>query len=182
MTSVTTTPHPLRDLPAEMPHPDLGDHAEVFGRLVGGWDLTVEFYDDGGQCIDSCPGEWRFGWALDGRIIQDVFTYAPAGVPHSAAPGVRAIGTSLRSYEPAADRWQVIYLGAVAGVTVVLHGGRYGDGIRLEGAEGDGTLNRWEFSDITDTTFTWTGRESRDGGATWLLRQRMTATRQPAPE
>lgn len=33
----------------------------------------------------------------------------------------------------------------------------------LEGAEADGTLNGWTFSDILPGSFTWAGHESRTG-------------------
>ena len=108
---------------------------------------------------------------LDGRAIQDVLTY-----PRTGEAG-RGIGTSIRSYDPASRRWQVIWLGAVSGITVILHGGKRGDEILLEGPDPDGTLNQWKFTDITDSSFRWTGLESSDQGTTWHLRQRMTATR-----
>jgi hypothetical protein len=52
-----------------------------------------------------------------------------------------------------------------------------GDGILLEGTEADGTLDRWTFTDITPDSFTWTGYESKDGGATWPMIERMRCRR-----
>jgi hypothetical protein len=45
-----------------------------------------------------------------------------------------------------------------------------GEQIRLEGPDPDGTMNRWMFTDITASSFTWTGLESTDQGTTWHLR------------
>lgn len=163
------------DLRADGPHPELGDAHGDFGRFVGRWDVDVEFYDDGGVRVYNNRGEWAFAWVLDGRVIQDVLTYPRVGA--SSTEAGRGIGTSLRSYDPATGRWQVIWLGAVTGVTVVLHGGPDGHDLRLMGTETDGTLNRWRFTDIDTNRFLWIGHESRDNGATWILRQRMTATR-----
>jgi hypothetical protein len=130
----------------------------------------VEFFSDDGECVYRQPGQWSFAWVLDGRVIQDVLTYPRTG------EAARGIGTSIRSYDRASRRWQVIWLGAVSGITVILHGGKRGDGILLEGPDPDGTLNQWMFTDITDNSFRWAGLESLDQGTTWHLRQQMRAT------
>ena len=73
--------------------------------------------------------------------------------------------------------WTVYHLAAVAGITVQLEGGKSaGETVVLEGAEADGTLNRWTFSDIRPDSFTWTGLESRQG-TDWWCNQRMLGTR-----
>jgi hypothetical protein len=168
----------LNDLPAEGPHPELAEDLMLFGQFVGAWDMTVEFFDDGGHRVYREPGTWTFGWVLDGRAIQDVLVYPPVGDPSGTTPGTRRLGTSLRYLNPRTRTWQVIWLGASTGLVVILHGGRAGDDILLESEpEPDGTLNRWRFTDITADGFVWTGHESSDDGATWHLRQRMTATR-----
>jgi hypothetical protein len=41
----------------------------------------------------------------------------------------------------------------------------------------DGARLQWRFSEITDTTFTWTGYTSYDEGTSWRLEQEMSATR-----
>lgn len=74
--------------------------------------------------------------------------------------------------------WHVYRLGAVSGVTVVLHGGRRDRDI-LPGSEpeADGTLNRWRFTEIAAGGFRWVGHESQDGGRTWWLNRGMLAAR-----
>lgn len=169
------------DLLATDPHPDLAEPLMVFGQFVGTWDMDVQFFDDSGSRVYREPGTWAFGWVLDGRVIQDVLTYPPVGDPAGTAPGVRGIGTSVRFYDARADSWQVFWLGAVTGITVVLHGGQIGDELVLDSdPEPDGTLNRWTFTEITGDSFLWTGHESRDDGQPWRLVQRMAATRQEA--
>ena len=91
----------------------------------------------------------------------------------------RGIGTTLRTYSRDRGEWQIVYLGAVSGVTAILHGGREGDDIVLRGVDEDGH-NRWTFSDIRADSFTWTGELSPDG-ATFHVNHRMTGTRR-APE
>ena len=161
-------------LRADGPIPAFSDELMLFGQFVGTWDMQVEFFGDDGECVYRQPGQWSFAWILDGRGIQDVLTYPPIGETS------RRIGTSIRYYDTASRRWQVIWLGATSGITVILHGGKRGDEILLEGPDPDGTLNQWMFTAITDTSFTWTGHESPDQGRTWHLRQRMTGTRSQA--
>jgi hypothetical protein len=158
----------LATLPADGPHPDLADELMTFGRFVGTWRLTVEFYGNAGECVFQEPGEWSFAWVLDGRAIQDVLTY-----PTSKT---RGIGTTVRFYDQQAGQWKVFWLGAVTGITVMLSGGQVGEDIVLEGPDPDGTLNRWMFTHITNNSFLWTGLESDPQRSSWRLRQRMTAT------
>jgi hypothetical protein len=163
----------LAALPADGPHPDLADELMTFGRFVGTWLLSVEFYDNVGECVHQDAGEWSFAWVLDGRAIQDVLTYPTT----NSTRATRGIGTTLRFYDQQEDHWRVFWLGAVSGITVLLSGGQVDEDIVLEGPDPDGTLNRWMFTDITANSFLWTGQESRDQRASWQLRQRMTATR-----
>ncbi|HEY6788041.1 MAG TPA: DUF1579 family protein [Trebonia sp.] len=173
MTTVADLPI-LPLLRADGPYLPLRDEMMLFGQFIGTWDMRVEFFDNHGDCVYSEPGQWSFAWVLDGRAIQDVLTY-----PRPGGDG-RAIGTSLRSYDPESRRWQVIWLGVVSGITVILRGEAVGEQIRLEGPDPDGTMNRWTFHDITADRFTWTGLESADQGTTWHLRQRMTGSRRHA--
>jgi hypothetical protein len=145
------------------PNPELA----LFGQFVGDWDMDIEFYNEDGETIYRGLGLWSFGWVLDGHAIQDVFSY-PTG-------SGRGIGTTLRTYSRDRGEWQIVYLGAVSGVTAILHGGREGDNIVLRGTDEDGH-NRWTFSDIRADSFSWTGELSPDG-ATFHVNHRMTGTR-----
>ena len=43
--NATEAPPPaglLADLPADGPHPDLHDHADLFGQFIGVWDMDIE--------------------------------------------------------------------------------------------------------------------------------------------
>lgn len=145
------------------PNPELA----LFGQFVGDWDMDIEFSNEDGDTIYRGRGLWSFGWVLDGHAIQDVFSY-----PTDSG---RGIGTTLRTYDQDRDEWQIIYLGAVSGVTAILHGGREGDNIVLRGIDDDGH-NRWTFSDIRADSFTWTGEIAADG-TTYHVNHRMTGTR-----
>jgi hypothetical protein len=162
----------LPGLRADGPFPQWRDRLMLFGQFVGVWDIDVEYYNQDGEIRYHGRWEWSFAWILDGRAIQDVIVdLGPAGRPRRAAGG-----TTVRYCDPATGRWTIYYLGAVSGITTVLHGGAVGDTIVLEGPDPDGTRNRWTFSDITPGSFTWTGLESADGTG-WWRNQRMLATR-----
>jgi hypothetical protein len=48
---------------------------DLYGWLIGSSDLDVtRFLDDGSE--RRRQGEWHFGWALEGRAIQDIWIVA----------------------------------------------------------------------------------------------------------
>src|SRR5262244_2932708 len=64
-------------LEAKGPHPSLGDHAKVFDRFVGTWDVEyTDFSKDGKTSHRS--GEYVLGWVMDGRAMQDLFVVYPS--------------------------------------------------------------------------------------------------------
>jgi hypothetical protein len=170
--------YPILDgLRAGGPFPASRDELMLFGQFVGVWDLAVEYYDAAGRHTYQGHWEWSFAWILGGRAIQDVIVDLGTGDASRRIPA----GTTLRYFSPVTGRWTVYYLAAVAGFTVQLEGGKSaGETIVLEGAEPDGTLNRWTFSDIRPDSFTWTGLESRQG-TDWWCNQRMLGTRRAPP-
>jgi uncharacterized membrane-anchored protein len=46
-----------------------------------------------------------------------------------------------------------------------------------EGTQADGRPIRWLFTELTETSFRWSGYISDDQGATWQLDQEMRARR-----
>jgi hypothetical protein len=48
------------------------EFVEPFNLLIGSWDLGVTWHDDEGAVVRRTQGEWHFGWALDGRAVEDV--------------------------------------------------------------------------------------------------------------
>ena len=68
----------LEALSAAGPAPDRAAKMALYGQFVGSWELDViEHRDDG--MTRRRPGEWHFGWALEGRAIQDVWIVPPRG-------------------------------------------------------------------------------------------------------
>jgi hypothetical protein len=72
----------------------------------GIFDVTANS-DDGKDARRA--GEWHFGWALEGRAIQDVWivpaplaSYVTATLP----PSFNSYGTHVRVYDPDIDAWR----------------------------------------------------------------------------
>lgn len=167
----------LSSYPATGPHPDFHDKLMLFGQFEGIWDIDMKFMDDDGNTIFHGPGEWAFGWVLDGRVMQDVLTFPDLKDPTATDPGKRNIGTSLRHYNPKTDTWRVVWIGASSNNLCFLQAKQDGDDLLLERNDEGASLLRWRFADITRDSFHWTGRYSVDDGETWILEQDMFAKR-----
>lgn len=152
------------------PAPELGDRAQDFDWLVGGWSATVkDFADDGGVRVSR--GEWWFSWVLEGRAMQDVWISPPRderrGRAGDSAPNGR-YGTTLRRFDRTQGVWRVTWINPVTGAENELIGRRRGDAIVLLGTAG-GRPIRWQFVDISTSSFTWQGFQLEPDGATWRL-------------
>jgi hypothetical protein len=160
----------IRVLRSSGPNSSLGAQAGVFDRFVGAWDLDSVFYDAKGES-GRFTGEWIFGWALDGKLVQDVL------VQHGDRER-RARGTTLRSYDAQSGKWRIVWIAPGSGTVIALKGGAVGDRIVLDGFDTDGTTRvRWSFNNIQKDSFLWRGETSPDAGKTWRLEQEMRLKR-----
>lgn len=152
---------------------------DLYGRFVGSWELDVlQIADDGTK--RRRPGEWHFGWALEGRAIQDVWIVPPRGARHGdAAARINSFGTTMRVYDPDIDAWRIQWTDPVTRNFLSMIGRAEGDNIVQLGTRPDGKLARWSFSEITANSFLWRGELSDDDGATWRLHVEFTARRMP---
>lgn len=148
-----------------------------FGRFVGSWDLDVIYYDATGGITRRTLGEWHFGWALEGRAIEDVWIVPPRGQRPAGCPPPGEYGVSLRFYDPRIAAWRSTWHGPVNGIVWPFLARALGDEMVLERTDDDGALVHWIFGDITSTSFHWRADRSLDGGATWHREQDMFATR-----
>jgi hypothetical protein len=111
--------------------------------------------EDGGT--QTGQGEIHFGWALEGRAVQDVWIL----------PGV-FYGTTLRVYDPGLDAWHIVWSDPVKQIYLHQIGRARGADIVQEGTDATGALTRWSFTEITPDSFHWLG-ERADDGARWRL-------------
>jgi len=103
------------------PAADRADKLKLYGWLIGSWTMDATVYRDNGTRHQGA-GAIHFGWALEGRAIQDVWIL----------PGV-FYGTTLRIYDPGIDAWHILWsdpvrqvytrqIGRAQGADIVQHG------------------------------------------------------------
>lgn len=159
-------------------HPALGPAMNLYGRFVGHWDVAVTNFPDDGPPREA-KGEWIFGWALEGRAIQDVWIVPARAArdPRAIAPG--PIGTTLRFPETGKARWQVIWANPVSNTVERMTAREVGGEIVQEGRDSEGQPFRWIFHDITPDAFRWKAEQPGPDGR-WRVRQAMVVTRRGA--
>ena len=147
------------------------DWPDLYGPLIGSWIVESESVGTDGE-VRKSQGEWYFERILGGMGVQDVL-FAAGAEPDK-------YGTSLRVVDPRTGLWHVVWMQPRSGEFVVLVGRAAGQGIVHQGRpldDPDGPLQRWSFTDITGSSFTWIGESSHDGGASWAREQEMLGTR-----
>jgi uncharacterized protein len=149
------------------PSPELGEAAKAFDWVIGGWRAEVFDYAEDGTARTG-EGEWWFSWALEGRVIQDIWIAPPRGEREGGDLPVRdRYSTTLRWLDGDGETWRILWLNPVTGVLNRLSG-RLTDGrIVLEGEE-YGRPARWSFNDITPDSFVWRGESQQEDGS-WRL-------------
>ena len=167
----------LSALHATAPFPALADKLMLFGQFVGSWDLQIVYYARDGTVARRMPGEWHFGWVLEGRAIQDVWI-APKRASRALDTAVEEFGATLRFYDTKLGDWRSTWIGPVKGTVRPFAVRETEDEIILDGSFARGASTRWIFSRITPDSFQWRAVESCDGWKTCRLEQEMFATRQ----
>jgi hypothetical protein len=164
-------------LHADGPNEMHRDQLMQFGRFVGSWDLDVIYYDEQGGIRRRSPGEWHFGWALEGRAIEDVWMIPLRRDRPPSGPPPGEYGVTVRFYDASIDAWRSTWHGPVNGLVWPFIARQIEDEMVLERTGDDGSTIRWIFSRIQPDSFHWRAVKSADGGASWQLEQVMFATR-----
>jgi hypothetical protein len=163
-------------VPAASPDPELADELALFGRLIGSWDLEItDIRPDGSS--RTVPGEWHFGWVLEGLAIQDVWICPSRAYRDAEGAAREEVGTSLRFFDPKLGAWRSTWIGPGRGLAGTFIARAEGSDIVLSTTREDGTLWRWTFSELTPDAFTWRNERSQDDGSTWTVVQRFLARR-----
>jgi hypothetical protein len=146
------------------PAQDRKDRMNLYGWLIGDWDMeAVVYLKDGAE--HRSRGEIHFGWVLEGRGIQDVWIL----------PGV-FYGTTLRVYDPSLDAWHILWSDPLKQFYARQIGRARGNDIVQEGTDCAGTPIRWSFTDIAPNSFRWLGERSGDH-ENWKLQAEFLARR-----
>jgi hypothetical protein len=165
-------------LAAQSRAPEIPESADAYGWLVGSWELDVRRYWGIDVSARGLKGEAHFGWALEGRAIQDVWIM-PRVRERTANmdPHMNMYGTTLRVWDPSIQAWQITWTNPAGDHHERQIGRRAGNDVVQIGARQNGTPTRWIFSEITADTFHWTGESLKEDGKTWTLEGEFRATR-----
>ena len=157
--------------------PEIPESADVYGWLIGSWELDVRYYQVD-VSASGIKGEVHFGWVLEGRAVQDVWICPPrsqrsAGVDKT----VNTYGMTLRVWDPQIQAWRVTWINPVSGRRDELIGRWSGKDVMQVGARSDGTPIRWSFTEITPDSFRWLGESLMPDGKSWKLEGEFRARR-----
>lgn len=135
--------------------PELAGADDIFGFLIGNWDVDVVLYGpDGGT--QRSRGQVLSSWVLQGRAIQDLFIYPTR------------YGTTIRTYDASLHAWRVVFINPAAPETnAELIARRHGQDIALEGKLSNGTPVRWRYVSITPTSFHYSAEKVGGDGRSW---------------
>lgn len=157
---------------------EIPEEHDVYGWLVGSWDLEVLHYKALDVRSQRITGEVHFGWVLEGRAIQDVWI-----MPRVADRGPESdrvnnmFGTTLRIWDAAVQAWRIRWFNPVTGHEERQMGRRIGAEIVQTGARADGTATRWRFTEITADSFRWIGEALELDGKSWKVEGEFRARR-----
>jgi hypothetical protein len=103
--------------------------ADLFGWLIGSWNLDVRHYlvDVSARGIKA---EAHFAWVLEGRAVQDVWIM-PTRDDRSAPPEktLNLYGTTLRIWDASLKAWRISWFNPATGGRNELVGRRHGTDI-----------------------------------------------------
>ena len=155
---------------ADGPHPSLGEHADTYGRVIGSWSGELHNHMLPGTKPTSI--EVHFGWALEGRAVQDVWI-TPARPDRAFGSELTGgpfdwFGTTLRVFDPAAQCWRARWWNPISQLYVELEGRRQGDDIVQIGTR-EGHPIRWTFSEIRPESLRWQAHILEPDGVSWRL-------------
>jgi len=159
----------LEILPATGRAADLSEEDDLYGFLIGSWDLDVTAYPDDGDAIRT-KGEAHVARVLEGRAVQDLFINPRRSDRNADSSSFgNWFGTTFRFYDPTIHAWRANWFNPLDGFRAELVARRRGNDIVQEGTFPDGTKIRWTYSEITDDSCHWRGERLESDGKTWHL-------------
>lgn len=162
---------------ADEQNPDMESVLNIFEPLIGAWNLKwTGYFPDGST--QSETGEWFFFWALEGRIVQDIWIIP--GLQNRGKEGYPEgeYGTTLRYYDKKQQLWKASWFGPLHNSFPTFTIRKTDDEIILESEPYAAMQRKWIFSQILPDSFHWRSEKMRDGE--WLLEEEMQVIRKPA--
>jgi hypothetical protein len=135
-------------------------HKSDFDYLLGDWEFTSENRDYG-----KFGGRWSAVRLDTGQILDQYRVLGANGETFY-------VTTTVRAYNAAADRWELISMESGNGLQDFGTGERVGSEMHIEQkfgvAGGKPATFRIRYYNIQPDRFSWTADRSTDGGQTWL--------------
>jgi hypothetical protein len=163
-------------LAASVRSPEIPETEDVYGWLVGSWELTVCHYLGVDVTSRTIRGEVHAGWVLQGRAVQDVWFY-PSDPASAGLDKMITYGTTLRVWDPTIKAWRITWINPARNHREEQIGRRNGKDIVQIGVRPNGTPTRWRFTEITSDSFHWLGEALQADGQTWQLEAEFRARR-----
>src|SRR5262245_57969172 len=158
--------------------PEISESEDVYGWLVGSWELEVLKYKTINLSSQNIKGEVHFSWVLEGRVIQDVWIMPTIADRQANIDRVNNMyGTTLRIWDPAISAWRIRWANPVSGHEERQTGRKVGSEIVQVGGRLDGTPTRWRYTEITGNSFRWIGEALEPDGETWKIEGEFRARR-----
>jgi len=150
--------------------PEIPQSEDVYGWLVGSWDLDVLHYWAIDVSSRAIKAEVHAAWVLEGRAIQDLWIMPPRAERHASLDKkMNMYGTTLRLWDATIQAWRITWRNPAGDHHEDQIGRREGRDIVQLGVRPDGTQTRWSFKEITSQSFHWLGESLAPGGKTWTL-------------
>jgi hypothetical protein len=157
---------------------EIPESADVYGWLVGSWELDVLHYWAVDVSSRGIKGEAHFGCVLEGRAVQDVWIMPRRSErTGSIDEKMNMYGTTLRVWDASIQAWRITWINPAGGHVEQQIGRRSGNDIVQIGVRPDGTPTRWRFTEITRDSFHWLGESLQADGNTWMLEGEFRAKR-----
>ena len=157
---------------------EIPDWADIYGWLVGDWELQVLHYWGKDVTARGIKGELHAGWVLEGRAVQDVWIM-PRRSQRDGPPDkqLNMYGTTLRMFDPALAAWRITWSNPAGDHYEEQIGRKSGDDIVQIGKRQGGTSTRWSFTEITPGSFHWLGEAFYPNAEAWTLEGEFRASR-----
>src|SRR5262245_46893671 len=98
------------------------ESSDLYGWLVGAWDLDIRNYWKDVSAL-GLRGEAHFAWVLEGRAVQDVWIMPRRSDRDGRYEhGVNSYGTTLRVWDPGLQAWRVTWINPAQGARCELVG------------------------------------------------------------
>ena len=148
-------------------------HKGDFDYLLGDWQFDAKSHEHG-----NYRGLWSAVRLAEGQILDE---FRVVGDNHETF----YMTTTIRAYNAAADRWDLVGMDQGSGLQDVGTGRRTATEVHIEqtfGATGPRPLVRKiRYFNIQADRFSWTSDRSNDGGKTWIKDELQIEARRTGP-